>query len=208
MVPCSTLHYGGKGALYMKALMLSHCFIQDHNHVAKCLPAPVNIADPRLCVRGCCFTQTCVWSRSPPNGSVRNFNDDPILCCSRPVVHALIERRVYDAVVRDKRWCSWAYIKRYVPFMVKHAIRVPFRNHVYVLHAKHKDHSHIAVIEFTSPIHTLKNTHIFQLAHLRISCRIQVIRMYVLHTCDVRCQEGDHTSHERRTCSLGVDWKT
>ena len=144
------------------------------------LPAPVNIADTRLCVRGCCFTQTCVLSRSPPNGSVCNFKDDPMLCCSRRVVHALIERRVYVAVVRDRRRCNWACIKRYVPFMVKHAIRVPFRNRMYVLHAKHTDHSHLAVIELTSPIHTRKNTHIYQLAHLRIPCRrIQVIRMFV-----------------------------
>ena len=164
----------------MKALMLSHRFIQGHKHVAKYLPTPANIAEPRLCVRGCCFTQTCVWSRSPPNGSVWNFLDDPVMCCSRPVVHAMIERRVHAAVVRDRRRCKCTCIKRYVPFTVTQAIRMPFRKRMYVLHAKHTGHSHLAVIEAASPIHILKNTHIFQVAHLRIACCIQVIRMFVV----------------------------
>ena len=40
------------------------------------------------------YTDMCLESTPTPNGSVWNFKDDPIMCCSRPVVHELVERRV------------------------------------------------------------------------------------------------------------------
>ena len=58
-------------------------------------------------------------------------------------------------------------------------------------------------ITIVGPRQNLKDTHVFQLAHLRISCRMQVIRMTCLHTGDVRCQEGEHAVHERRTYYVG-----
>ena len=150
-----------------------------------------------------------------PNGSVWNFQNDPIMWCSDPVVHALIGRRVYVAVVLDRRRCYWTAIKRNVLCMGKPAIHVPFRNRMYVLHAKHTDHSHLAGLEFTSPIHILKNTHMLQFAHLRIPCRIQVIRMYFcIHVmCGARKAVIRFMKDvrillvliERRTC---ICWKT